>query len=154
MPDVFVEASRLWARLSRTRAVQRVFALAVAMVFLCGALSVAPAGQQSFPSPYGRRPRSPFEGLDPITVERQMRALNAERQKSMVSDADKLLKLARELNAEVAARGTNSLTPEELRKVDEIEKLARNVKQKMVRTVGGGPAAPDLFSPMVREQRY
>ena len=39
-----------------------------------------------------------------------MRALNTERQKQMVSDTDKLLKLARELNDEVAKANTGTLT--------------------------------------------
>ena len=42
---------------------------------------------------------SPFPTDDrTLMVERRMRALNIERQKQMVADADKLLKLARELN--------------------------------------------------------
>jgi hypothetical protein len=68
-----------------------------------------------------------------------MRALNADRQKSMVSDADKLLKLARQLDTEIASNPTEDLTPEELRKVTEIEKLARSVKAKMAQSFGGGP---------------
>jgi hypothetical protein len=65
--------------------------------------------------------------------------MNADRQKSMVSDADKLVKLARQLDAEIASNPTDELTPEELRKVAEIEKLAHNVKAKMAQSFGGGP---------------
>jgi hypothetical protein len=36
--------------------------------------------------------------FDPTMMERRIRALNNERQKDMVSDTDKLLKLAQELN--------------------------------------------------------
>jgi hypothetical protein len=53
------------------------------------------------------------------------------RQKEMASDADKLLKLTRELNAEINSSNSDSLTPEQLRKVDKIEKLARSIKEKM-----------------------
>ena len=58
---------------------------------------------QSFP------PRADLSSLDgddydPVMMERRMRALNIERQKQMVADANKLLKLARELNDEVAAQ--------------------------------------------------
>lgn len=76
---------------------------------------------------------------DPVFAEKRLRALNADRQKSMVSDADKLVKLARQLDAEIASNPTDDLTPEELHKVAEIEKLARNVKAKMVQSYGGGP---------------
>jgi hypothetical protein len=76
---------------------------------------------------------------DQSFAEKRLRALNEDRHKSMVSDAAKLVKLARQLDAEVASNPTNELTPEELHQVAEIEKLARNVKAKMVQSFGGGP---------------
>ena len=69
-------------------------------------------------------------------AERRIRALNNERQKQIVADTDKLLKLARELNDEVAKANTGTLTMDELRKIADIEKLARNVRQKMTESVG------------------
>jgi hypothetical protein len=42
-----------------------------------------------------------------------------------------LLLLANELKTEIASSGTETMTPEMLRKMDEIEKLARSVKDKM-----------------------
>ncbi len=60
-----------------------------------------------------------------------MPALNVERQKQMVSDANKLLKLARELNDEVATANTGTFTPDQLHKIAEIEKLARSVRERM-----------------------
>jgi hypothetical protein len=68
-----------------------------------------------------------------------MEALNVERRKSMVSDATKLVRLAQELDQEVAANASEGLTPKELREVAEIEKLARNVREKMARSFGAGP---------------
>jgi hypothetical protein len=70
---------------------------------------------------------------------RRIRLLNAERQKSMVADTVKLLKLANELNAEMAKEDTPAPTPVELRKIANIEKLAHNVKEKMEITVVGTP---------------
>ena len=52
--------------------------------------------------------------VDPIETEKRLRALNAERQKSMVSDTNKLLKLASELNAEINRENPDSLTPAQL----------------------------------------
>ena len=71
---------------------------------------------------------------------------NIERQKSMVSNTNKLLKLAGELNTEISSSNRDSLTPEQLRKVGEIEKLARSVKEKMSTSVGNAPVyqAPPL----------
>jgi hypothetical protein len=73
---------------------------------------------------------------DPMITERRLRALNMERQKEMVSDTNKLLKLARELNAEVAGQKAEMLTPDQLHKIAEIEKLARNVRERMTSAVG------------------
>ena len=87
---------------------------------------------------------------DSAMLERRMRALNNERQKQLVADTDKLLKLARELNEEVAKTNTDSLTPDELHKIADIEKLARNVRQRMTESVGQPqttlpPQAPMIF---------
>jgi hypothetical protein len=74
--------------------------------------------------------------------------MNADRQKSMVSDADKLVKLARQLDAEIASNPTDELTTEELRKVAEIEKLAHNVKSKMAQSFGLGPQVRPSLVPL------
>jgi hypothetical protein len=76
------------------------------------------------------------DDADPVTVERRMLALNIQRQKQIVADTDKLLKLARELNEEVAKANTGTLTEDELHKIADIEKLARNVRQRMTESVG------------------
>ncbi len=49
----------------------------------------------------------------------------------MVSDTNMQLKLARELNAEMGAAHPGALTRAQLKKVSEIEKLARRVRAKM-----------------------
>jgi hypothetical protein len=75
---------------------------------------------------------------------KRLKALNEDRHKSMVSDTQKLLKLARELDAEIASNPTGTLTPEELHKVAAIEKLAHSVKSKMAQTFTGGPSVQPL----------
>ena len=69
--------------------------------------------------------------------ERRLRALNAERQKSLVADTNKLLKLAHELNDEIASSQSESPSQAEFTKVAEIEKLAHRVKDKMSTSVRG-----------------
>ncbi len=76
---------------------------------------------------------------DPVFIAKRAQALNADRQKSMVADTNKLVMLARQLDAEIASNPTDRLTSEELRKVGEIEKLARSVKAKMAQSFAGGP---------------
>jgi hypothetical protein len=87
---------------------------------------------------------------DPIEKARQLRAYNSERQKSLVSDTNKLLKLARELDEEVNSTKPDSLTAAQLRKVAEIEKLARSVKEKMSASMRGFPDFPQSLSPQLR----
>jgi hypothetical protein len=67
----------------------------------------------------------------------RLRIINKERQKSLVSDTNKLLKLANELDAEVKTANSTALTPQQLHKLAEIEKLAHNVKDKMTYSVRG-----------------
>ncbi len=78
-------------------------------------------------------------GADPTADPKRLRVLNAERQKELVSDTQKLLQLARELNAEVSDANAAAMTDAQLRKVAEIAKLARSIKEKMMFTVGGYP---------------
>jgi hypothetical protein len=97
------------------------------------------------------RPQGGLGGImetDPTFAEKRLRAMNADRQKSMVSDADKLVKLARQLDAEIASNPTDELTTEELRKVAEIEKLAHNVKSKMAQSFGLGPQVRPSLVPL------
>jgi len=129
---------------------------AYVVLFLIFALAL-PNGAQQEPNKYYRpmpepagspaidTPGQPGDP-DSIEQERRLRLLNADRQKSMVSDTNKLLKLASELNAEVSSSNRDSLTQEQLRKVGEIEKLAHRVKEKMSTSIGNTPVyqAPPL----------
>jgi hypothetical protein len=64
-------------------------------------------------------------------------AANAERKKQISDDSAKLLKLATELKAEVEKTSKDTLSLNVIRKADEIERLAHNVKEKMKLSVGG-----------------
>lgn len=89
----------------------------------------------------------PPDEYDPAAAERRLNALNIERQKQMVSDANKLLKLARELNVEIAANDTGELSDSQLHKIAEIEKLAKSVKERMA---DGVPQAPrPIAAPLI-----
>lgn len=126
--------------------------LLLASVFT--AVSVSPQSQQGIPNQVGSpRNQSPFGNNNPFDddsamIHRQMNALNAERQKVLVSDTAKLLKLAQELNTEVASSSTDSLSPDQMRKIANIEKLAHSVKQKMSESVINGPSLHDPIVPL------
>ena len=117
------------------------------VVVILGSVVAEPAGQQPAPNQIAQQPRNPFDGFgsnDPVLAARQMRALNADRQKSLVADTEKLLKLAQDLNSEIETSNQDVLTQVQLRKIADIEKLARNVKQKMSISFAGGPPLQEM----------
>lgn len=65
------------------------------------------------------------------TRELSFATANALRQKQVAEDSTKLLKLATDLKAELDKSGNGTLSASALRKAGAIEKLARNIKQKM-----------------------
>jgi hypothetical protein len=87
----------------------------------------APIPLTEKPNPNGSidQPENPFSG------EKQMEEFNRQRQKQMLSDSAKLLKLANELKSEVDTSGKDTLSANALHKAEEIEKLARKVGDKM-----------------------
>jgi hypothetical protein len=127
-------------------------------LLLLVALACVPAGRSQTSSqnvgpqgsmhPFYPDPRVPVDtsgDYDAASTERRLRAINVERQKQMVADANKLLKLAKELKDDVASSKSDSFTPDQLHKIAEIEKLARSVKERMAEGVGPAQQAPPFL---------
>jgi hypothetical protein len=74
---------------------------------------------------------------DKQSKKQSFEAANEERKKQLSDDSAKLLTLAMALKAEVDKTNKDMLSLNVIRKADEIEKLAHNVKEKMKLTVGG-----------------
>jgi hypothetical protein len=90
--------------------------------------------QQGVPQVSPQKPTYGEGPLDepPPRFSDAMRARRDEdRQKRLVSDSQRLLLLANLLKSEVASSGAETMTPEMLKQVDEIEHLAKSVKDKM-----------------------
>ena len=149
-----------WQFISSRRTPSRRFSQA-AHLALCFALLLGlPGGAQNGSmqsqqplSTLGQRARGPFENMDdrdPVDREKQLRALNADRQKSLVADTVKLLKLAGELNSEVSSTQPGALTLDQLHKLAEIEKLAHSVKEKMATSVRGISSFQQISPPSYR----
>ena len=154
--DVAVKKPIQWNRVMGCRE-RRAARLALGLTLILG-VPVAggvPAASQApyFPFPpsnnngraHNPDPDGPLGNEAPMDPKR-VRLLNAERQKEMVSDTDKLLELAKELNAEVSDASATGMTDAQLRKVAEIAKLARSIKDKMSYTVGGYPSLKDQMN--------
>jgi type IV secretory pathway VirB4 component len=68
--------------------------------------------------------------------ERMTRAANKKRQEDIREDTEKLFQLATDLKAAVDKSNENMLSLDVVRKADEVEKLAKKVKEKMKDAVG------------------
>lgn len=73
---------------------------------------------------------------DRQSAQKVFEAANAQRKKQLTDDSEKLLKLATDLKAEVDKTSKDTLSLSVIRKAEEIEKLARSVREKMKLTVG------------------
>jgi hypothetical protein len=126
-----------WSR----QAVRRTVLLALLLVFPVVAQNGPQQPHGHLAPPFGQQPPDADDGSgDPVWRQRQLRLLNIDRQKSLVADTNKLLELARELDAEISSTSPASLTADQLRRVAEIAKLAHSVREKMSTSVGGGTA--------------
>jgi len=63
--------------------------------------------------------------------EQQARSRNSERQRRLVEDTNKLLALATQLKQDVDKTNKDVMSVDVIKKADEIEKLAHNVKERM-----------------------
>ncbi len=114
----------------------RPIARVVALGLVLGSVAALPGGARPGPSPaaqdprLGQRPRDPNDPMVQIEKEQQKR-LNKERQEALKKDTDRLLELATELKTYVDKSNEHTLSVDVIRKAEEIEKLAKSVKEKM-----------------------
>ncbi len=79
--------------------------------------------------------------------ERMGREANKKRQQDIREETDKLFRLATELKAAVDKTNENLLSLDVIHKAEEVEKLAKKVKEKMKESVGP-PAKQELPTPV------
>jgi uncharacterized protein (DUF934 family) len=68
---------------------------------------------------------------DSQRTEQQEKMQIAARQKQLIADTNKLLSLATNLKAQADRSSTGTLSADMIKKADEIEKLARDVKKRL-----------------------
>jgi len=95
-----------------------------------------PAVPPPTPMDAGRFPSAPGPGAtdDPAlrrAMEEAAKKRNIERQTKMIADTDKICALAQELIDELNKTGDHPLPVATLKKMDEIQKLAKSVKERM-----------------------
>ena len=109
---------------------QRIKVFAIVLFFL-GALRAQPA-QQQLPPVIPTVPQ-PDNGpsIPPDMAKAMQKKANEQRQADLKRDTEKLLKLSTELKEYVDKTNENVLSMDVIKKAEEIEKLAHNVKVKM-----------------------
>jgi len=107
----------------------------ILVLFLLGGVFSAPAraAQRSAPVQVAQVRREPEDPLRQLEDARQSQAkrANQDRQKALQRDTDRLMQLATELKQYVDKSNENMLSIDVIRKAEQIEKLAKNVKDKM-----------------------
>jgi hypothetical protein len=86
-------------------------------------------GGIGFPPLDGRDPT--MDTLGPRLEEQQAKSRNNDRQKRLVADTNKLLALAADLKQQVDKTDKDAPSVDVVKKAEEIEKLAKSVKDKM-----------------------
>jgi len=83
--------------------------------------------------PQGQSPQDPFQKE---MQDRQVKEANKKRQQDIKKDTDKLFELATELKAAVDKTNENMLSLDVIKKAEQVEKLAKKVKENMKEAVG------------------
>lgn len=114
----------------RTKRITWILCLGLSLAIPGNAQSTTPRGSSSHTVDGSVAPGGPDEIRDKLAREMAKKA-NVERQALLKADTDKLLKLSTELKEYVDKTNENVLSLEVLKKAEEIEKLAKSVKEKM-----------------------
>lgn len=93
-------------------------------------------------------PRTPTQ-MEKDQETQRLKEANLKRQQDLKTDTDRLLQLATELKAAVDKSNENLLSLDVVRKADEVEKLAKRVRDKMKDAVGPGPRTEPVPLPRV-----
>jgi len=90
------------------------------------------------PSPINQPPdaNAQMEERENLVKPENYGAANVERMRQIAEDSAKLLKMAADLKAEVDKTGKDTLSLGVIRKAEQIERLAHDVREKMKLVVG------------------
>ena len=84
-------------------------------------------------------PQSQQSQAERDMLDRQVREANKKRQQDIREDTEKLFQLSSELKAAVDKSNEHMLSLDVVRKAEEVEKLAKKVKDKMKEAIGPAP---------------
>ncbi|HET9839772.1 MAG TPA: hypothetical protein VFR84_16210 [Candidatus Angelobacter sp.] len=113
----------------------KIFLAAGLAVLLCGVVGlrrVSAASEAAF-VPQNQSEQDRFQKE---MQERMFKQANKKRQEDIKNDTEKLFQLATELKAAVDKTNENMLSLEVIRKAEQVEKLAKKVKENMKEVIG------------------
>jgi len=93
-----------------------------------GAAQIPEASQPQIPGAQQHERDDPWTAQQKHNMEKKQ---NLQRQEDLKKDTEKLLELATELKQYVDKSNENTLSMDVIKKADQIEKLAKSVKDKM-----------------------
>ena len=127
----YVSLRRLRTVCWKARRLLLVFAVPAAL--LGSHAQTTPLNSSSSPSVNTHNIEGEREGpmANPAMQEQMAERRNSERQKQLVADTEKLFHLAEQLRDEVGKSNKDQLSIPVMKKSEEIEKLAKSVKEKM-----------------------
>lgn len=121
--------------------------IASASLLIVGPMAAQSPGTQGPPPAPRLQTLDAAENFSGVNMQaRQVKLLNDQRQKVIVAASDKILQLARELNADATSQNRIFSTAECMHKAEKIEKLAKTVREKMTNAVGVTPP-PNSYGP-------
>lgn len=109
---------------------------ATSLAVLLGGTFIRPLPAAPAAAPQFGPPRTSQSQAEKDMQDRQVREANKKRQQDIRDDTEKLFQLATELKAAVDRTNENLLSLDVVRKAEEVEKLAKKVKEKMKEAVG------------------
>ena len=120
----------------------KLISVAGLVLMICGTSFAASPASPATPQVETRQDPAQKEMQD-----RMARAANKKRQQDIRDDTDKLFQLATELKAAVDKTNENLLSLDVIHKAEEVEKLAKKVKEKMKESVGP-PVKQEIPTPV------
>ena len=111
----------------------KIILIIAASCLLSGTALVAAPAPANPPTQFETRP---MDQAQKEMQDRMLRAANKKRQEDIREETEKLFQLATELKAAVDKSNENMLSLDVVRKAEEVEKLAKKVRDKMKDAIG------------------
>ncbi len=105
-------------------------------LLLCGAAVFRPANAAAPMALEAQQGESQQDRFQKEMQDRMFKEANKKRQQDIKNDTDKLFQLATELKAAVDKTNENMLSLDVIKKAEQVEKLAKKVKENMKEVVG------------------